>query len=60
MQITVGADDDIDVNRLDAIVATVKPAHVPHTINIVRRPASTTAPPPPPLPPGPVDGQGTS
>jgi phage tail-like protein len=60
VQITVGADDDIDVIRLDAIVATVKPAHVPHAINIVRRPGSATAPPPPPLQPGPVDGQGTS
>ena len=38
VQVTVGADDEIDVNRLDAIVAAVKPAHVPHT-SVVRRQA---------------------
>ena len=37
VQLTIGADDDLDVNRLESIVTSVKPAHVPHMINVVRR-----------------------
>lgn len=28
--------DDVDVRRLDAVVRAVKPAHVPHTLEVVR------------------------
>jgi phage tail-like protein len=72
VQVTIDADDDLDLSRLDAIVAAVKPAHVPHTIKVVKRvgppetsPSSPVVPrgdsretlPFPPAPPTQGDGQ---
>jgi phage tail-like protein len=50
VQLTVGADDDLDVHRLESIVTSVKPAHVPHIIDVVRRTDTGRTPPPPPVP----------
>ena len=49
VQLTIGADDDLDVNRLETIVTSVKPAHVPHMIDVVRRTDIKRTPPPPPV-----------
>jgi phage tail-like protein len=37
VRVTVGPEDDLDAARIDAIVAAAKPAHVPHTVEIVKR-----------------------
>ncbi len=55
VQLTIGADDDLDANRLESIVTSVKPAHVPHVIDVVRRTDIKRTPPPPPVPRAEVD-----
>jgi phage tail-like protein len=51
VEVTIGADEEMDVSRLDAIVAAVKPAHIPHTIKVVRRAPDPEPAPLPPIPP---------
>jgi phage tail-like protein len=36
--------DDVDSRRLDAVVASVKPAHVPHHVEVLGRDAAESAP----------------
>ncbi len=36
--------DDVDARRLDAVVAGVKPAHIPHTVEILGRGGEVPAP----------------
>ena len=43
VRVTVDAGDDIDARSLDALVDAVKPAHVPHRVEVVTR----GQPPPP-------------
>ncbi len=57
VQLTVGTEDDLDLNRLEGIVTSVKPAHVPHVIDVVRRPDVKWSPPPPTAFPGRGAGQ---
>lgn len=37
VQVAIDSGDDLDVSRLDAIVSAAKPAHVPHSVNVVTR-----------------------
>ena len=37
VQVTLGAHDDLDERRLDAIVVAAKPAHVRHKVTVVRQ-----------------------
>jgi phage tail-like protein len=59
VQLTIGPEDDLDVRRLESIVTSVKPAHVPHIIDVVRRTDIKRTPPPPPVPPAEVATQET-
>ena len=54
VQLTIGADDDLDLGRLDATISRVKPAHMVHTVNIVRRARPQESPA---LPPAQLDGR---
>jgi phage tail-like protein len=38
VRVTVDSDDDIDQRSLDALVDLVKPAHIPHRVEVVTRP----------------------
>jgi phage tail-like protein len=58
VRLTVGTEDDLDLNRLEGIVTSVKPAHVPHIIDVVRRPDVKWSPPPPTAFPGRGASQG--
>jgi phage tail P2-like protein len=57
VEVTIGADDDLDLNRLDAIISAVKPAHIPHSVNIVRRARFQDGPVPAPVPPAQLDSR---
>ncbi len=46
VEIPIGTHEDIDLSRVEAIVAAVKPAHVPHSVKVVRR-DNKDAPPSP-------------
>ena len=36
VQVTIRGDDELDVSRLEAIVAAVKPAHIAHRVTVVQ------------------------
>ena len=55
VEVPIGTNGDIDLHRVEAIVAAVKPAHVPHSVKVVRR-DDKDAPPPPPV--ATVEGDG--
>lgn len=52
VRVTVDSDDDVDERSLDALVDAVKPAHIPHRVELVRHvpppPASEDGTPEPP------------
>jgi phage tail-like protein len=74
VRLTVDHDVELDRRSLDALVESVKPAHIPHTVEVVTRPAppkpvSNEPPPkspdgdggaPTPTPPGDGDGDGNA
>jgi phage tail-like protein len=35
VRVTTGSAESVDVRRLDAIIASVKPAHIPHRIEVI-------------------------
>jgi phage tail-like protein len=51
VRVTVETPDDIDRRSLDAIVDSVKPAHMPHRVEVITR---STPPPPGAAPPAPI------
>ncbi|ORA28201.1 hypothetical protein BST13_29010 [Mycobacterium aquaticum] len=45
VRVTVNADDEVDARSVDALVDAIKPAHIPHRIELVTRPAPPAPPP---------------
>lgn len=39
VRVTIGAEDDLDIRSVDALVDAVKPAHIPHRVEVVTRSA---------------------
>lgn len=49
VRVTVDAGDDVDVRSVDALVDAVKPAHIPHRVELVTRAAPVATPAPAPV-----------
>jgi hypothetical protein len=54
VRVTVNADDELDPRSVDALVDAIKPAHIPHRIELVTR-AAPPAPPPADAPEPPAE-----
>jgi phage tail-like protein len=55
VRVTVNADDDVDARSVDALVDAIKPAHIPHRIELLTR-ATQPAPAEPAEPPAEAAG----
>ncbi|MDT5091977.1 MAG: hypothetical protein QOH60_1340 [Mycobacterium sp.] len=63
VRVTIDHDVEFDRRSLDALVEQVKPAHIPHTVEVVTRPAppkSKSDEPPPPSPSPDGDGEAST